>query len=108
MANGKSRQRRRDKSALATPACGLPTVAFKRAAMRKWSRCQWCGRKLTASTATTDHIKPQSVGGLSEPGNMALSCAPCNERRGNKWRPGLAVNHGPRDWGEVLGGGEAR
>jgi len=44
-------------------------------------RCQYCGRVLSENTATLDHKVPVHRGGLDEPANWALACAPCNNAK---------------------------
>lgn len=43
-------------------------------------RCVACG---SANQLTVDHIKPVSVGGSNEPGNLQTMCHNCNTRKGN-------------------------
>lgn len=45
--------------------------------------CLWCEVPLTRQTATIDHIKPLSRGGLDDESNVCLACEPCNKRHGN-------------------------
>lgn len=47
-------------------------------------RCQYCARRFSASDLTLDHIMPQSREGLDDPENLATSCKPCNQRKGNR------------------------
>ena len=46
--------------------------------------CQYCGRKLTNSTGTIDHVVPQSKGGRHHWSNVVASCVKCNNRKDNK------------------------
>lgn len=46
-------------------------------------RCHWCRIKLTAETATVDHVIPISRGGLNNDNNRVLACQPCNSARGH-------------------------
>lgn len=45
--------------------------------------CKWCGKPLTDSTATVDHVIPLSRGGIDNDNNRVLACGPCNHKRGN-------------------------
>lgn len=74
-----------------------PTQAFRFFALPRWRYCQWCGKKLSKSTATTDHVVPVSKGGGDEFGNLVLSCLECNHDRGDK---GGGTPLGP-NWQEV-------
>lgn len=47
-------------------------------------RCQYCAVKFTAFDLTLDHIIPQSRGGSDDQENLAASCKPCNQRKGNR------------------------
>lgn len=40
--------------------------------------CRYCGEAVTETTATLDHIIPQSRGGVSEPENLTTACLTCN------------------------------
>lgn len=46
-------------------------------------RCHYCKRIVTHSTATIDHRIPRSRGGNNCIANMVLSCAPCNNAKGD-------------------------
>lgn len=43
----------------------------------KWT-CRYCGEAVTATTATLDHIIPQSLGGPHTPENLMTACLTCN------------------------------
>jgi 5-methylcytosine-specific restriction endonuclease McrA len=47
--------------------------------------CEYCHspERICTTRFTIDHIIPQSLGGSDEPGNLALACRRCNERRYN-------------------------
>ncbi len=47
--------------------------------------CEYCHslERSSADTFTLDHLLPQSLGGADDPGNLALACHRCNERRYN-------------------------
>jgi hypothetical protein len=49
-------------------------------------RCEYChaDERWQFIRFTIDHILPQSAGGSDDPGNLALACRNCNERRGNR------------------------
>lgn len=49
-------------------------------------RCYWCGRDIVAEglTLTLDHLVLPAEGGTWELSNLALSCDPCNNLRGNE------------------------
>ena len=55
----------------------------KRRMLKAKPFCHWCGMKLTAETATLEHIIPLKRGGLDHHNNMALACKSCNEKRGH-------------------------
>jgi len=40
--------------------------------------CRYCGDRITAETATLDHVVPVSKGGTSDPENLATCCFICN------------------------------
>ncbi len=41
-------------------------------------QCRYCGAKPPESQWRVDHVVPESLGGTSEPSNLATSCEPCN------------------------------
>lgn len=47
--------------------------------------CHYCGKLLTRSQATVDHVKPKSKGGNNKPRNFRIACPTCNKEKGNKW-----------------------
>ena len=50
--------------------------------------CVWCGRFLSFTQATIDHLVPKSKGGSNSGTNLGLACIGCNKRKGNKiWIP---------------------
>ena len=61
-------------------------VKFSRANiyLRDQNRCQYCGRKFSASELSLDHVLPISRGGKSTWENVVCACLPCNVRKGNK------------------------
>lgn len=46
--------------------------------------CQYCGHALTSTTATIDHIIPQSRGGESSWTNCTTACQYCNRKKRNR------------------------
>jgi 5-methylcytosine-specific restriction endonuclease McrA len=44
--------------------------------------CQYCGIKVTDSSATLDHVHPISQGGKTTWENSTTACKPCNYRKG--------------------------
>jgi 5-methylcytosine-specific restriction endonuclease McrA len=59
------------------------TVVFSRKNLwkRDGMRCQYCGKALTGSDVTVDHIIPKSQGGISSFENCVLSCLQCNNKK---------------------------
>ena len=49
---------------------------------RPWVECHYCGCRIDTSTATLDHIVPQSQGGTHSVANLLLACKPCNAKKG--------------------------
>jgi 5-methylcytosine-specific restriction endonuclease McrA len=47
-------------------------------------RCQYCGRRYSASELTCDHVLPRSRGGKAEWSNIVTCCVHCNRKKG--WR----------------------
>lgn len=45
--------------------------------------CVWCSAKLGVRTSTLDHVVPRAQGGTHWTGNLIISCAECNHRRGD-------------------------
>ena len=46
-------------------------------------KCCWCPTMIDINTSTLEHIIPLGRGGLDNPNNRALACAPCNKDRAN-------------------------
>lgn len=46
--------------------------------------CCYCNQQLTQDNATMEHIVPKSKGGVFNTSNLTVSCANCNNNRGNK------------------------
>lgn len=61
-------------------------VKFSRAnvLMRDRSRCQYCGRQLSANQLTFDHVVPRSQGGKTVWENIVMACWPCNDAKRNR------------------------
>jgi 5-methylcytosine-specific restriction endonuclease McrA len=60
---------------------------LRRLRRRLWDadpHCHWCGRELAMSKATLDHVVPQCRGGTHDAGNVVLSCAWCNNAKGDR------------------------
>ena len=51
---------------------------------RDENRCQYCGRKLPASSLSIDHIVPKSRRGSSTWKNVVTACNPCNTVKGGR------------------------
>ena len=59
------------------------TISSKNIFMRDNFVCQWCGKKLTASSATVDHVFPMSRGGTNTWRNVVTCCFKCNNDKNN-------------------------
>ena len=61
-------------------------VKFNRANV--WTRdrglCQYCGRKVSKTEFTYDHVIPQARGGKTTWENIVVACVPCNQRKQDK------------------------
>jgi 5-methylcytosine-specific restriction endonuclease McrA len=57
--------------------------SFRRHALAVYPFCQWCHCRLSAETATTDHLVPRSRGGTDQWENLCLACGQCNQKRKN-------------------------
>lgn len=62
------------------------SVPFSRRTLyrRDGSRCQYCGRAVSATHASIDHVVPRAVGGRTSFENCVLACVPCNVRKGSR------------------------
>lgn len=49
--------------------------------LRDQYTCQYCGTSCTDSSATLDHVLPQSKGGKTTWENSATACKPCNYKK---------------------------
>ena len=56
---------------------------------RDSATCQYCASRISFSRATMDHVVPKSRGGKNTWSNLVLSCATCNNKKGNR-TPGEA------------------
>jgi 5-methylcytosine-specific restriction endonuclease McrA len=61
-------------------------VAFTRfnVFLRDRFRCQYCGGRFKADGLTFDHVRPRSLGGITEWRNVVSACDPCNLRKANR------------------------
>ncbi len=62
-----------------------PRPSKKNLWIRDKGICQYCSKKITISNSTIDHIVPKSKGGRHEWRNIALSCSPCNQKKGSRF-----------------------
>lgn len=46
--------------------------------------CQYCGKKLSATNATVDHVVPRFKGGKTTFENTVTACGKCNRDKGSK------------------------
>ncbi|NTF17355.1 HNH endonuclease [Agrobacterium rubi] len=58
-------------------------VYREQARIEQKSRCKYCHERLTARTATADHVKPRSNHGLDRRDNIVAACEPCNKAKGS-------------------------
>lgn len=49
--------------------------------LRDGFACQYCGKRVSASTFTIDHVKPRSKGGGGTWENFTVACFPCNVKK---------------------------
>jgi 5-methylcytosine-specific restriction endonuclease McrA len=66
-------------------------IPYKRAAVNKENvlkrdsyTCQYCGKHLSNSTGTIDHVHPTSRGGKHEWKNVVAACERCNNVKSDK------------------------
>lgn len=59
---------------------------FSRKALvkRDKSSCQYCGKKLTASQITIDHVTPKAQGGITSFINCVVCCHVCNNKKADR------------------------
>lgn len=64
--------------------------------------CQYCGRRMTVSQSTFDHVLPRSRGGTTSWENIVAACRGCNGRKGGRTpeEAGMRLRVAPRhpDW----------
>lgn len=46
--------------------------------------CQYCGKRMSSSNCTVDHVIPQCQGGPSSWENCVIACVDCNVRKGGR------------------------
>lgn len=51
---------------------------------RDKNSCQYCGKRMSRSDVTIDHVVPRSRGGIDCWENLVLACMECNVRKGNR------------------------
>lgn len=61
-----------------------PSLSKRHIFLRDHYRCQYCGKRATASDLTMDHILPISRGGKHIWENVVTACRSCNHRKGNQ------------------------
>jgi 5-methylcytosine-specific restriction endonuclease McrA len=47
-------------------------------------QCQYCGKRITMTTGTRDHVMPLSRGGADTLANVVTACLTCNGQKGNR------------------------
>lgn len=52
--------------------------------LRDRNTCQYCQKKLPSEMLNLDHVIPKSRGGKTNWENLALSCVPCNQKKGSR------------------------
>jgi len=64
----------------------IPEELRRRVIPRADARCECCGLARVGQEATfhIDHIHPSSLGGMTEPENLALACFSCSLPKGAK------------------------
>ena len=50
----------------------------------EWLNCYYCKISIPVNESHLEHKRPISRGGKNTKGNLVLSCAPCNLKKGNK------------------------
>lgn len=51
--------------------------------LKQQGKCFWCGTDINSLSCHHDHLIPLAKGGDDELYNLALTCAPCNLRKGD-------------------------
>lgn len=67
-------------------AAGYREVILYALSDRDGWHCFYCGKELTESTATLEHVIPVALGGSQRLANLRLSCMNCNVRKGHEVR----------------------
>jgi 5-methylcytosine-specific restriction endonuclease McrA len=64
---------------------------------RDENRCQYCGKRFSASQLSVDHVTPKSRGGKSTWTNVVAACNPCNTRKGGRlpWEAQMRLRKTP-------------
>ena len=52
--------------------------------LRDKATCQYCGRKVSLSEFTFDHVVPRKLGGVTSWTNIVTCCIPCNQHKGGR------------------------
>lgn len=52
--------------------------------IRDKGQCMYCGRKVSLSSFTYDHVHPQKLGGQTDWKNVVAACQKCNGKKGCK------------------------
>lgn len=55
----------------------------EQARVEQKSRCKYCQERLSARTATADHVRPRSSYGSDRRENIVAACEPCNKAKGS-------------------------
>lgn len=59
-----------------------PTFSRRNLYTRDHGKCQYCGKRLTLSELTYDHVIPKSRGGQTTWENVVTCCVTCNGKKG--------------------------
>ncbi len=62
------------------------TIKFNRKNIfaRDKNRCQYCGKKVSTSELSLDHVIPRTQGGTSNWKNIVCACTNCNKHKGGR------------------------
>jgi len=65
--------------------------------MRDNGMCMYCGKRVSLSSFTFDHVIPRSRGGRTSWDNIVAACSPCNLRKGGRMAMdiGMQPHHRP-------------
>jgi Restriction endonuclease len=58
-------------------------VYREQARVEQKSRCKYCHDRISARSATADHVKPRSKSGSDRKENIVAACGPCNMAKGS-------------------------